>query len=108
MLEEQATGIIECGKLVPHCNISGKIFRPSWRKASAMIWNGHEIEVPGSGAGSYIKVARKLGIEISGVFDNSSSAGDFAFLVEGADDKLFIQRNRYPYFGFGYSLVDKL
>lgn len=73
-------------------------------KAQYLFRHGFEIEAPNAGAGSYKAVLERLGFKSADVIDWTSSAGDWCFKVRGG---YVTQRNRYPYHGFGYSLIKR-
>lgn len=73
-------------------------------EASDMIQDGEVIEIPAAGAGSYREVANLLGLMVLDVWDTSSSAGDWSFVLHGG--QLLFQSNRYPRHGFSYSVGD--
>lgn len=67
------------------------------------------IEAPNAGAGSYHKVLAALGATKVEVWDHTSSAGDWSFMVELAGTWFCVsQSNRWPKHGFSYCLSKEL
>jgi hypothetical protein len=62
------------------------------------------------GAGSYSQYARAHGYAIVKVFDWTSSAGDWVFLISrnGLDWQLLFQTNNYPRFGFTHTIDPRI
>ena len=60
------------------------------------------------GAGDYRAVAQSLGFERCEVYDWTSSAGDWTFLVseDGFCWRIMSQTNRWPLCGFEYHIDD--
>ena len=73
--------------------------------ARRLIRQGEAVESPNAGAGSYREIARRLGFKRVYVEDWTSSAGDWCFNIQGG--RLLCQSNRYPYYGFRYSIARK-
>jgi hypothetical protein len=70
-------------------------------EARRIFRKGETVEVPNAGAGSFREVLKLLGYKKIDVYEWCSSAGDWTFKVKG---HYVCQENRYPYFGFRYSL----
>lgn len=62
------------------------------------------------GAGDYRDAAERLGYSICEVWDWTSSAGDWTFLVsnDGYEWRFMSQDNNFPRPGFSYSLGDEV
>ena len=102
-MEEEATGIIQHGKLGAFYDKRG-IAMPM-EEARAVIKMGETIEVPNAGAGSYHAVFRELGYDEVKVINWSSSVGDWQFGVRDADGwAIAYQENRWPRHGFEYGV----
>lgn len=68
---------------------------------------GRTVAVPNAGAGSYAEVFESLGFTEVQDYETMSSAGDWTLVVrdgEGGDFYPAFQTNRYPHFGFEYSV----
>jgi len=77
----------------------------SLEDAQDYLFQRGSIAVPDAGAGSYRKVFETLGFTQVEVFEQSSSAGYWSFIVcDGDYWMLAFQENRYPYHGFNYSV----
>jgi hypothetical protein len=103
-MAEEATGVSEnpdgLGRIY---DSSGTHVLPAI--ASDLIRDGHQIEVPNAGAGSYRAVFGLLGLEVVEVLNTTSSAGDWSFVVkDGEGYYIATQTNRHPHFGFAYNL----
>lgn len=104
---EQATGIAQnphgLGKYFADENT---VLTP--KQAYERLRTGEgDVEVPNAGAGSYKEFFRSLGFTEVEVWDWSSSAGDWTFVVkdgQGGDWYVAYQINRYPRYGMSYSL----
>jgi len=70
-------------------------------KARKLFRDGYDIEAPNAGASSYRDILPRLGYKNIEVFDWSSSAGDWILIVRTG---VVFQQNRYPGYGFIYSL----
>jgi len=78
-------------------------------KAAELIRSGEAIHDPNAGAGTYSRFAERMGFERIERFDQTSSAGDWVFVVlekdregESAEWHLLHQENRHPGHGFKY------
>ena len=62
------------------------------------------------GAGNYRDVAKKQGYKFLDVFDWTSSAGDWSFIVseDGIVWRMMFQTNNFPRAGFTYAFGDAL
>lgn len=78
----------------------------SFMEASNLIQRGEAVEVPNAGSGSYNEVFKLLGFDEVKVIDWTSSAGDWCFGVRDSNGWWYqaFQSNRYPHFGFMYSI----
>jgi hypothetical protein len=104
MVAEQATGIEQAGTLFYYDTHGNKITQD---KARQLLLSGDIIEIPQAGAGSYNEVADEMGFDKVEVLNWSSSAGDWQFAVEKDGNwKVLCQENRYPHYGFKYSLSE--
>ena len=68
---------------------------------------GEGVEVPNAGAGSYREFFTSVGFMDVESFDTGSSAGDWNFIVhDGVEGDWYpaFQSNRYPRYGFRYSV----
>lgn len=66
-----------------------------------------EVQATGcAGVGGYRQYAMSLGFTIVKVYDSTSSAGDWSFLVskDGIEWHILYQTNNWPYGGFSYSI----
>lgn len=105
MTAEEATGIPQSGKLELYKG------RPAPEElltaAEALDWlmEGGVVSVPNAGAGSAAEFARIVGLGEILTWDHTSSAGDWSYLCLSVHRAL-IQTNRYPFYGFNYSLDD--
>jgi len=97
---EEATGCVEAGLSFKLYARGGREVEPE--EALDLLEDGKPIEVPAAGSGSYHRFAELLGLEVTNTLDNSSSSGDWAFRLE--DGRTLSQTNRYPFYGFIYSL----
>lgn len=98
---EQATGIHQIG-IIRFCNKDNAL---TDRQAKKDLFSDKEVVVTGSGAGSYDEVFKRLGFSAVKVVDWGSSAGDWTFGVKDKTGwRLAFQENRYPYYGFRYSI----
>ena len=102
ILCEQATGCSQHGNIGKFydntgCEISIKYARKIFRQ-------GNTVEVPNAGAGSFREVFKMLGYKKVDVYEWSSSAGDWTFILRGKG--YACQENRYPYHGFRYGLCE--
>ena len=103
---EEATGMQQHGKLRMF-HRSDKENPITIERARELILAGEEVEIPTAGAGNAGDVARLLGLGEIEPADMSSSAGDWAFTLPGQPgNKMLWQRNRYPHFGFGYTIAE--
>ena len=99
---EEATGIRERGELEFYKEGGKKI---TDKQAKKIIREGKTIEAAGAGAGSYYGVYKRLGFEDIREIETASSAGDWTFAVKDSNGwRLAWQENRYPYYGFRYSI----
>jgi hypothetical protein len=73
-------------------------------KAHDLFRKGKTIHAPNAGAGSYTTILKRLGLKWVKVEDWTSSAGDWCFRVW--NKRLVFQSNRFPHYGFSYSLQD--
>jgi hypothetical protein len=73
------------------------------KEARALLLAGRSVHAPNAGAGSYAWIARRLGLRRPVALNLSSSAGDWEFAV---GDKVLVQSNRYPRFGFVYNITE--
>lgn len=74
-------------------------------QAKDYLWSLGQVAVPNAGAGSYRQVFADLGFPTVKVWDWTSSAGDWTFLVfDGENWFIAWQENRYPRAGFNYSI----
>lgn len=96
---EEATGISQRGDCYPD-GYAG------WKEAAAAFLAGDGVHVVAAGAGSYKRVLESLGCRFVEVYDWTSSAGDWTFVVQDAYGRyrLAFQSNRYPRYGFRYGL----
>ncbi len=98
---EQATGIYQKGKL-KFMDVDGEI---SVNRAKLRLLRSEEVSVPSAGAGSYKEVFEALGYLEMRAIETTSSAGDWTLAVRGKKGwQLAWQENRYPYYGFRYSI----
>ncbi len=100
---EEATGITESrgglGKYYTHGGSEWTV-----EEAKERFHNQEAIEVPNAGAGSYHKFLASMGAKKVEVWDHTSSAGDWYFMVEFEDGWYLVsQGNRHPRCGFSYS-----
>jgi len=100
---EQATGIVE------HAPNGGWLWdsngqRISDTQARRRFREGKAVHAPSAGAGSYKAILKRLGFKWIKVEDWTSSAGDWVFRVW--NKRLVFQSNRYPHFGFSFTLDD--
>lgn len=104
-IAEEATGVKENPSGLGRLYLPGGI-EVSAEQASKVIFEGKsDIAVPNAGAGSYRKVFELLGFEKVENIETSSSAGDWTFAV--CRDGFWYpawQTNRYPHFGYAYSV----
>jgi len=97
-LADQATGCRGCPE--------GQLYDSSGNKltdeeAAELFLDEQLIEAPNAGAGSYRGVMERLGVTVTEVLEQSSSAGDWTLLT---DKGIVFQHNRYQYHGFSYAL----
>jgi len=76
--------------------------RISDTKARELVRAGEAIEVPNARSGDYKAIAARLGYTKIEVDNWTSSAGDWSFRLRGG--LMMRQTNRYPYFGFSYTI----
>lgn len=99
----QATGCRGSGVLGKFYNDSGNELTDD--EAQDLLLEGKTVEVPNAGAGSYRSVFERLKFEDVDVYEWSSSAGDWTFVVyDGQAWYPAFQSNRYPHHGFRYSM----
>jgi len=99
---EQATGCVEKGKIVYY---DGKGNKLDTKQAKDEFLNGNLVEVPAAGAGSYSQVLSDFGFDEVKTIETCSSAGDWTLAVHNENGWFIVcQENRYPYYGFKYSL----
>jgi hypothetical protein len=73
------------------------------------LFNNEEVAVPNAGAGSYDDVFKLFGFDKIEVYDWTSSAGDWTFMLHQKGGwRWGFQTNRYPYYGFTYGIGDFL
>jgi hypothetical protein len=66
--------------------------------------NGRTIEVPNAGAGCLADVMERMNLTETEVVEQSSSAGDWTYLVKDGDFWYVVsQENRWPRSGFRYT-----
>ena len=75
-------------------------------EARVAFWRGEPVEDPNAGAGSYRRLAERMGFAEAEAIETSSSAGDWliAFRSENGRWHAVSQDNRYPRHGFRYVL----
>lgn len=103
---EQATGIRESRSGIGTLYSDGGVELTS-EQAYDTLREGHTVEVPNAGAGSYEAVFRTVGFSEAKAVEQSSSAGDWTFGVKDGDEGDWypaFQTNRHPYYGFAYSV----
>jgi hypothetical protein len=98
---KDATGIRQCKTLGKFYDGKGNEIKIS--QARKIFRQGEIVEVPNAGAGSFREVLKMLGYKKIDVYEWCSSAGDWTFKIKG---HFVCQENRYPYFGFRYSLCE--
>ncbi len=98
---ESATGIRQGKTLGTFYDNNGN--KITIKEARQLFRQGEIVEVPNAGAGSFREVLKHLGYKKVDVYDWCSSAGDWTFRIRGY---YVCQENRYPYFGFRYSLCE--
>ena len=99
---EDATGCVQTGKMVYYDEDGNKVTQ---EQAAELLKNSKLVEIPSAGAGNYSGIFTSLGFEEVEVIDWTSSAGDWTFGVKNEDGWFMaFQENRYPYYGFKYSV----
>jgi hypothetical protein len=101
-MAEQATGIPRAPVAFTLYKNGGATVTPE--EARALLEAGESVEVPAAGAGSYREFAKLVGLEVADTLETSSSAGDW--LLKLADGRVMFQRNRYPNYGFEYTVAE--
>lgn len=102
---EAGTGIVE------HATGYGKLYADGGvevtpEQAYDLLRENALVEVPNAGSATFRKFFIDVGFAEVDVFEWSSSAGDWTFVVRDGDCWYpAFQHNRYPYHGFKY-LVD--
>lgn len=104
-MAEQATGCRESqrdGQL--YRDESGRGVPVTDQEASELVFD-EAIHDPNAGAGSFRRLAERLGFTHVEVVEWSSSAGDWIFIVsrDGHEWWVMTQENRHPFHGFKYS-----
>ena len=102
---EEATGIVQAGGVLRIFHKSDETNPITPEEACGFLEDGETVEVPAAGAGSYIKLAQMMGLEVARTLDNSASSGDWAF--ELADGRVLTQANRFPFHGFSYAICNQ-
>jgi hypothetical protein len=102
-MAEEATGIVQSGKLVLYDDRDECIIDAE--TATKIVREGHTVSVPSAGAGNWLEVFGMLGFKKAHSFNTCSSAGDWSFGIKDDDGwRAAWQENRYPYYGFRYSV----
>jgi hypothetical protein len=103
---EEATGIVQRGSGYGTVYASEhETLTPE--QALDRLLDGKTVEIPNAGAGTYRQFFTGIGFKEVKVIDWTSSAGDWCFGVfDGECWRHAFQSNRYPRFGFTYSLGD--
>ena len=106
---DQATGCYEHAEDAQlYRDVHGKGI-PITDEEAAQLLLKEEIHDPNAGAGTYRRFAERIGFVQVKVFDQTSSAGDWTFIVSSDNETwgILYQENRYPYHGFKYSLAPR-
>ena len=104
LVAEESTGILEHGALIFQ-TADGEITQ---EEAYKRLYNGEEVAVPAAGAGSYQEIFEMLGFTNIKLVDSTSSAGDWTFGIKNATGwHLAWQENRFPHYGFRYTIDTK-
>jgi len=98
---EDATGCKQSNGIGKFYNNKGNEI--TIKEACQLFRQGETVEVPNAGAGSFREVLSLLGYKKVDVYDWTSSAGDWTFIIKG---HYVSQENRYPYNGFRYGLAE--
>lgn len=107
-ISEQATGIVQRGKLGQFYLVGSNDDPPPLTDEAALthLEDSGQIAVPNAGAGSYREFFTRMGFTEIKTIDHTSSAGDWCFGVKYPTGVWIVafQENRYPRHGFNYSL----
>ena len=98
---EQATGIKQTGNI----QFWSDDMKIKEKQAKEFLYQNKEVAVPNAGAGSYDEAFENLGFDKIEIVESTSSAGDWTFGIKDKTGwRLAWQENRYPYYGFRYSI----
>jgi hypothetical protein len=100
--DEQATGV-RATPGGPHPLYDDQGEKVDDDEARRLLLGGRSVEDPNAGAGGYREFCARLALGAPEPRDTTSSAGDWCFQLSGG---ILFQHNRYPRYGFRYTLEE--